>query len=72
MTITTTTSAIATSYPTPPLAQVMATTTIISPRANSLAIERMREKDEKERLEKICTKQKRGTPIVSGATKKRN
>ena len=47
------------------------TTTTISPKANSLAIERMREMDEQERLEKICTKQKRGTPIVSQQTKAR-
>ncbi len=39
-------------------------TATISPKANSLAIERMREMDEQERLERICTKQKRGTPIV--------
>ena len=31
---------------------------------NSLAMEKMKERDEKERLEKMNTKQKRGTPTV--------
>ncbi len=47
-------------------------TAMISPKANSLAIERMREMDEQERLERICTKQKRGTPIVSSLFPSRN
>ncbi len=34
-------------------------------KANSLAIERMKEKDEMDRLERINTKQKLGTPVVS-------
>jgi len=33
-------------------------------KANALAIERIREMDEQERMEKMSTKQKRGTPIV--------
>lgn len=41
----------------------------VSPKANSLAIERMRERDEQERMEKMNTKQKRGTPIVRDCRK---
>jgi hypothetical protein len=35
-----------------------------NPKMNSLAIERMREKDEQDRHEKMNTKQRLGTPTV--------
>lgn len=38
---------------------------MLTAKANSLAIERMKEMDEQDRLARICTKQKLGTPIVS-------
>lgn len=41
-----------------------------SAKANSLAIERMREMDELDRLNRINTKQKLGTPIVRRRSKK--
>ncbi len=37
---------------------------LLSNKGNALAIERMREKDQQDRLQRINTKQKRGTPMV--------
>lgn len=38
---------------------------LLSSKANILAVERMKEMDEQDRLSRISTKQKLGTPVVS-------
>ncbi len=50
----------------------MSTLVLSHPKGNALAIERMKEKDEQEVLEKMNTKQRPGTPAVRKISNKDN